>query len=68
MRYEIKNKLVVASMLINAPYDSIQDALDDIDNGYAHNCSKCVMDECSTQDALQRDNIKRAIQGKLIGE
>lgn len=46
MRYEIKNKQVIESLLIDAPYDTKQDALEALNDGVNHNCSQCYDDMC----------------------
>jgi len=41
MRYQIQNSQVWPSILIDAPYDSLQDATDDLNSGVTHNCVVC---------------------------
>ena len=42
MRYEIVNGQVKESIFIDAPYDTRQDAKEDIANGIEHNCQYCL--------------------------
>lgn len=47
MRYEIIKGKVKESILIDAPYDTKQDAQDDIDSSNIwHNCHKCTDEMC----------------------
>ena len=48
MRYDIINGQPKSSIFINAPYDSKQDALDDIKIGIKHACQYCILDVCPT--------------------
>jgi hypothetical protein len=47
MRYNIIKGKVKESILIDAPYDTRQDAQDDIESeGIWHNCHKCTDEMC----------------------
>ena len=54
MRYKILNGEVKESFFIDAPYDTKQDALDDLNSGVKHKCEYCdgLLDECRLVDKL----------------
>lgn len=54
MRYAIVNNQVKSSIFIDAPYDTIADAIADQNAGITHNCTQCAGDpeKCPENDAM----------------
>lgn len=65
MRYQIDNGKVWPSVLIDAPYDCQDDALDALRSGVTHNCVCCPLDpkDCKynqTSDVIKLNDCKHS--------